>query len=247
MTLHHTVTGSGDPVVLLHAGVADSRMWDPLAPLAHQFTLIAPDLRGFGQSPLPAADEEWSNAHDVLALMDHLDVRDAALVGSSFGGRVAQEVATLAPDRVRRLVLICAASRAVEPTPSVMAFGDEEDKLLEAGDIDAASRLNVDSWIGPDADAQARQLLYEMQRHAFEVQLAAGDVEPAEVEVDLDRLTMPTTVFYGSHDFDLFENIARHLHEHIEGSTLVELSWAGHLPTLERPDEMARLLAGVLA
>ena len=78
--LHHTVSGTGQPVVLIHAGVADSRMWaaqagDGPAGLADRFTLVAPDLRGFGDSPMPAPeDAPWSNAGDVLAVMDHLGI-----------------------------------------------------------------------------------------------------------------------------------------------------------------------------
>jgi 3-oxoadipate enol-lactonase len=247
MILNHTVTGSGDPVVLLHSGVADLRMWAPLAGLAEHFTLIAPDLRGFGQSPPPDAGEEWSNGRDVLALMDHLDIATAAVVGSSYGGRVALEVATLAPERVRRLVLLCSALGGTEPTDSVKAYGAKEDELLEAGDVDGATRLNAETWLGPEADQATHDLLFDMQRRAFDVQMAVEEVEPTEVEVDLSSLTTPTTIYFGGHDFDYFEQIARHLHEHIQGSQLVGLPWAGHLPTLERPAEMTTRLAEALS
>jgi pimeloyl-ACP methyl ester carboxylesterase len=247
MILNHTVTGSGAPVVLIHSGVTDLRMWEPLAGLAEHFTLVAPDLRGFGQSPVPEADEKWSNGRDVLALMDHLEIETAAVVGSSYGGRVALEVATLAPERVRRLVLLCSALAGTDPTESVKAYGAKEEGLLEAGDVDGASRLNAETWLGPEADKAAHDLVFDMQRRAFEVQMAAEEVEPTEVDVDLSRLTMPTTIYFGAHDFDYFEQIARHLHEHIPGSELVGLPWAGHMPALERPAEMTTRLTEALS
>jgi 3-oxoadipate enol-lactonase len=252
MTLHHTVSGTGPPVVLLHAGVADSRMWaaqtgDGPAGLADRFTLVAPDLRGFGSSPMPSPeDAPWSNAGDVLAVLDNVGIASAAVVGCSYGGQVALEVASVAPDRVDRLVLVCSALRRLDPTAAVEAFGDEEEALLDAGDVAAATDLNVRTWLGPSADYATRDLLREMQRHAFDVQLAAEEVDPEEVVVDLARLPMPTTVFYGAHDLDFFANVARHLHEHLPQSELVELPWAGHLPTLERPEEMADRLAAAL-
>jgi 3-oxoadipate enol-lactonase len=252
MTLHHTVSGTGPPVVLIHAGVADSRMWAAQADegpggLADRFTLVAPDLRGFGASPMPSPEDvPWSNAGDVLAVLDKVGFATASVVGCSYGGRVALEVASLAPERVDRLVLVCSALRGLEPTAAVEAFGDQEDVLLEAGDVDAATDLNVRTWLGPDADDAARELLRDMQRQAFEVQLAADEVDPEDVAVDLTRVTMPTTVFYGAKDLDFFANVAHHLHEQLPQTDLIELPWAGHLPTLERPEEMTDRLATAL-
>lgn len=253
MTLHHTVSGTGPPVVLLHAGVADSRMWSVQAGsgpggLADRFTLVAPDLRGFGRSPEPSPeDAPWSHADDVLTVLDELGIGTASVVGCSYGGRVALELAALAPDRVDRLVLVCSALRGLEPTASVRAFADEEDALLEAGDVAAATDLNVRTWVGPEADDAVRDLVRTMQQRAFEVQLAADEVEAEDVVVDLAAITIPVTVMYGAKDLDHFANVARHLHEHLPQSELVELPWAGHLPTLERPEEMAGRLSAALA
>ena len=85
--------------------------------LAHTFRVIRPDLRGFGETPMPPG--AYADADDVDALLDSLGVTDAAVVGSSFGGRVAMELATLHPARVSSLVLLCAAYRGLEPTESV--------------------------------------------------------------------------------------------------------------------------------
>ncbi|SDO70394.1 Pimeloyl-ACP methyl ester carboxylesterase [Pedococcus dokdonensis] len=249
MLLSHDDEGSGPAVVLLHAGVADRRMWDAVAPvLAHTFRVIRPDLRGFGQTPMPP--EKYADADDVDALMDSLGVTDAAVVGSSFGGRVAMELATLHPTRVSSLVLMCTAYRGLEPTESVKAFGQEEDRLLEAGDVAGATELNVRTFLGPEADGAARALLTLMQRRAFDVQLAADEAdpgpEPRRVEVDPTGIAVPTVVVSGAHDLDHFGDVARLLGEQIPGAETVELDWAGHLPALERPDAVQALLLDVL-
>jgi 3-oxoadipate enol-lactonase len=248
--LHHTVTGSGPAVVLVHAGVADGRMWDATRDaLADSWTVVVPDLRGFGESPEPPADaDDWSNSGDVLDLLDHLGIAEAALVGASFGGRVATEVAATAPDRVTRLVLLAPSAAGMHRGEALQAFADEEDALIEAGDVEAATELNVRTWLGPDADDAARALVHDMQKRAFEVQLAADpDAEPQPVDADPSRISAPTTVVVGAHDFPDFTEVAQRLRDSIPGAELVELDWAGHLPTLERPAETVALVRGALS
>ena len=249
MLLAHAVSGAGAPVVLLHSGVADRRMWDPQVPaLGHRFRVITPDLRGFGETPLPP--ESYADADDIAELLDHLGVADAAVVGSSLGGRVALELATRHPDRVNSMVLLCPAYRGVAPSAAAEAFDAAEDRLLEAGDVAGAVKLNVDTWLGPEATAEVRDQLAAMQRQAFEVQLAAERQDPAperrEVAVDPAKVAVPTVIVTGGLDLDHFQTVAEVLTEQIDGAELVRLPWAAHLPSLERPDAVITLLLDVL-
>lgn len=250
MLLSHEDKGTGPAVLLLHSGVCDRRMWSrQVEALSHSHRVVAPDLPGFGDSALPAGS--FSTHGLLVELLDHLGIEDVAVVGSSFGGRVALELASQAPDRVRSLVLLCAASRGVESTPAAEAFEEEEERLLEAGDVDGAVALNVDTWLGPEADDATRELVRVMQRHAFDVQIPADSwpdpPQPERVEPDLTSITVPTFVVAGGRDLDFFQNVARHLAATIPDSHLVELPWAAHLPSLERPDEVTALLTGFLA
>jgi len=246
LLLHHRVQGSGPAVLLLHAGVCDLRMWQPQwEALTAAHRVIGCDLRGYGQTPLPHQD--YSDAQDVLHLLDHLAVDEFAMVGASYGGHVALQVATAAPGRVNRLVLLCAAADLVQPTADIEDFVAQEDALLDAEDVTGATELNVRTWLGADADEANVALVREMQRNAFAVQLAAGDVESEDGEVDLTRITMPTTVVSGLQDLDYFVSTAQELAASIPAARLVELDWAAHLPSLERPEMMARLLLDALA
>jgi 3-oxoadipate enol-lactonase len=250
MLLAHDDTGAGDPVLLLHAGVADRRMWQPQwEPLAERFRVVRCDMRGWGDTPLPA--ERFSNAEDVMALLDHLNIDRAAIVGSSFGGLVGLEIAVTDPDRISRLVLLCPGFRGLEPTAAAEAFDEREEALAEAGDLDGLVEHNVATWLGPDADEPARDFLREMQRHAFEVQLAA-DARPEQpeldrVDVDPAQIACPTVVASGGHDMDHFQAIAAHLATTIPDARLIELDWAGHLPSLERPEETTELIIDALS
>lgn len=249
MTLHYLDEGDGPTVVFVHAGVADLRMWDQptAALLASGRRVVRCDLRGYGSTPLePGAS--YSDAEDVLALVQDLGVTSFALVGASYGGYVAQQVASADPERVERLVLVCAAGDLCEPDVGLRAFWGEEGRLLDAGDIDGATELNTATWLGPAADDDARTLVRTMQRTAFEHQLAAGDdVHDRELPVTPEVLVMPVTMIVGAHDFDFFRDTARALVDRLPRAELVELEWAGHLPTLERPDEGGRVLLGTLS
>jgi pimeloyl-ACP methyl ester carboxylesterase len=214
-----------------------------------RYRVLAPDLRGFGAHPYEPGP--FSHAGDVLALLDDAGVERAALVGSSFGGRVALEAATTAPDRVSALVLLCTAFRGLPPTPDVEAFGEAEDRLLEAGDVSGAVELNVRTWLGPEAPQGARDLVRQMQARAFELDQAAEALspppEPQGTDVDPQRLTMPALVVRGGRDLLWFQRIAEHLARELPAAELVTLDWAGHLPSLERPEEVSRLLVDFLA
>jgi 3-oxoadipate enol-lactonase len=90
--------------------------------------------------------------------------------------------------------------------------------------------------------------VHDMQKRAFEVQLAADpDAEPQPVDADPSRISAPTTVVVGAHDFPDFAEVAQRLRDSIPGAELVELDWAGHLPTLERPAEAVALVRDALS
>ncbi|MEU4603883.1 alpha/beta hydrolase [Kribbella sp. NPDC023972] len=242
MTIAHWVVGDGPAVLLVHAGVADARMWArQVAELRRDHRVITVDLRGYGETPLePGA--KYSDAGDVLAVLDELGVDSVEAVGSSYGGYVVQQAASRQPERFNRLVLICAPTDGVEPTEDLRAVWAEEERLLEAGDVDGATDLMVRSWIGPEADAEARELLRVMQKRAFDVQLAAGDVDNEEYPVEPEKIGAPVRLITGAHDFGWFGACAAYLAERLPNAEHIDLPWAGHLPTLERPSEALNLI-----
>ena len=243
MVLAHDRLGEvGRPsVVLLHAGVADRRMWDPQwAALGDRFDVVRPDVRGFGESPLPAGS--YRTVDDVVALLDYLEIAEAALVGASYGGRIALEVAGIHPDRVRQLVLLCPSVPGMRRTAALEQFGDSEDRLIEGGDIEGAVALNVRTWLGPNATDAVRAQLAQMQRRAFDLQVSAEDDELELPDFDLAAITVLTLVVSGEHDLDALQIAAADLVATLPNARQLHLDWAGHLPSLERPEEITRLL-----
>lgn len=249
MTLDFDVTGDGPAVLLLHSTVCDRRMWDPqvaaLSAASHRVVRL--DLVGHGGTPVPPG--RFDEAGEVAGLLDRLGIDELALVGASGGGRLALEFAARWPDRVTALALLCTALRGHPAGPGLEAFDEREEALLEAGDVAGAVDLNVDLWLGPEAGDATRELVRTMQRHAFDVQLAAEDVpyEPVRTEPDLSRITAPTLLVTGAHDLPDFREIALHLAGVLPKARHVELDWAGHLPSLERPEAVNELLRDFLA
>ncbi|MCI3928920.1 alpha/beta fold hydrolase [Streptomyces sp. AN091965] len=254
MIVSHDVDGPADApaVVLLHSSVGDRRMWEPQwRPLAQAgFLVVRADFRGCGRTPVATAP--YSDEADVVGLLDALGLADAAFVGSSYGGRVALRVAALHPQRVTALALLCAGRPGHAPGPALRAFGEAEDALLDAGDLDAAAALNARTWLGPEADEETRGRVTRMQRENFAHWFAAhpageeADHELPEPALDLRAVTAPTLAVGGAHDLPDFRRIAAELPGLLPRARHRELPWAGHLPSLERPAEITALLLDFL-
>jgi 3-oxoadipate enol-lactonase len=241
MRRHREVRGEGSPVLLVHAGGLDGRMWAPLAErLEDRFTLVMPDLRGHGRSPLPP--EDYADAEDLIALLDELGMGRAALVGASFGGGVSVELVTAAPERVSALALLAGTLDLGEWSAEIEAFRSQEDALLEAGDVDGAVALGVRTWVRDPAIAG---LVAEMSRTAFELQLGV-EAQARDLPTDLASIAVPTLAVSGRRDLPDFARIADHVAAVVPGAQRAEVPDAGHLLALERPDATAELLVRFL-
>jgi pimeloyl-ACP methyl ester carboxylesterase len=244
MTIEHEVVGAGPTVLLVHAGVADARMWAAqVEDLRRDHQVITVDLRGYGRTPL-APGAKYSDAGDLLEVIEGYE--PLAVVGSSYGGYVVLQAVSRAPERFSRVVLLAPPVDGIEPTDDLRALWAGENELLEKGDIDGATALNVRTFLGPEAGDEARELLHTMQKRAFELQLAAGDVDNEEYDVMPERITVPVRLFVGAHDLEFFRLGAQHLAGQLSDVEFTELPWAGHLPTLERPAEGVALVRDAL-
>ena len=235
--LHVEQAGAGPDVVLVHAGVADGRMWDSQwVDWAARRRVTRLDLRGFGRSDLP--EGTYSHAGDVLAVLDALGIERAALVGASFGGRVALDLAASQPDRVSGLVLADAGLPDHAWSAEIQAFGAAEDEAIEAGDLDRAAEVNVDFWL-PTASEAVRAAIREQQRNAFALQVGRDDEEVLltdDLTARLGAVDVPTLVLVGERDYADFHAIADRLAAELPDARRATISGAGHLPSLEQPD-----------
>jgi pimeloyl-ACP methyl ester carboxylesterase len=245
MSLYCEVKGSGAPVLFLHQGIVDGRVWDnQWVSFAPSFKLVRCDLAGFGRSPI--SDVPISHARDVAAALDEIGVSGAAVVGGSLGGRVALELAVGRPDLVRALVLVAAALPGVDWSQEMRAYGAAEDDAMAAQDLDAATELNLRMWVdGPgrtaaEVDPAVRAAVAEMQRRALELQAPHWEVVEEQMLVPdigerLGAVHVPTLVLVGEEDVDDFQRLAKSMADEIPGARLATIPGTAHVPNLERP------------
>lgn len=250
--LSYTVTGDGPPVVLVHAGVADHRMWDAVVPaLAERHTVIRYDLRGFGASPPPAGP--FSETEDLRRLLSHLGHGRVRLIGASWGGRVAVDFTLAHPDRVHSLTLLAPPWPGYGWSAEMVAYDEAETAALEAGDLDAAVRVGLDMWLrGParrweDVDAGPAERLRGPLRTALANQHTVGEYSQGVTDGDIATIAVPTLVGIGRLDIADFQDIGRRYAAGIPRATLVEFSTAGHLVALDASAELAAALGPFLA
>ncbi len=246
--LHVEVTGDGAAVVLVHAGIADSRMWEPQwTTWPKAYKVIRFDLRGFGRSSAPAG--AYCPAADLLAILDGLDIARAVVVGSSFGGLASLDLAATRPDRISGLVLASIPLPDHAWSAEFEQFGDAETAAIEAGDLDLATEVNVDFWLG-SAPEPIRNAIREQQRRAFELQVGA-DADDSLLSADLGgqlgTLSVPTLVIDGADDVADFRLIADQLGRTIRNCERATIAGSGHLPSLERPEAFDAVVRPFLA
>jgi 3-oxoadipate enol-lactonase len=234
-------------VLLLHAGIADRRMWaaqtEALEAAGHH--VVAPDLPGYGDAALEPGEVAYV---DVAA--SHLS-EPAAVVGCSFGGRVALELAFHRPELVDRLVLVGAGLGSWDWSEATQADFAEEEELVERGDLAGAAAQQARMWLAAGADPIVRELTEAMTIRSYEQQLPleesvqASWPQPPAAE-QLADIDAPTLVIVGTEDVADILAMADRLAAGIPGARLATIEGAGHLPSLERPDELNRLLLDFL-
>ncbi|WP_166671249.1 alpha/beta fold hydrolase [Cryobacterium psychrophilum] len=258
-SLYYETAGhiSAPALLLLHAGIAHLRMWDlQVAALAAHHYVIRFDARGFGRTE--AEDKPFSNRADALALLDHLGVDRATLVGCDRGGTIALDLAVAHPERVAGLVTIGAGPSGfpeVELSEAEDTIFDSLDAAFNAKDPEGISRLEVLLWaVGPlrrenDLDPSFLQSAYAMNLD----NAAHFDEHPFPQPLDppaADRVVeimVPALVTVG--EFDLTPALAEYeyLLEVMPQASGCTFRDAAHLPSVEHPKEFQSVLVSWLA
>jgi 3-oxoadipate enol-lactonase len=251
--IHFERRGAGEPLILLHAGVADSRMWEPqVAAFAQHFDVITPDIRGYGESDLPAA--EWNPRADVLELMDRLQLQRAHLVGCSIGGGFVLDFALDHPDRASKIVLVGPGVGGVEEDPNHKDLYAEAEAAYETKDVGVMNEADMRLWLdGPYrpkgyVKEPLRSLFLEMNRKNLEVDWSAAPttkLEPPAAQ-RLQDVTAPTLVIVGDKDVAPIVEVCDLLVSSIPGAHKAVIQDAAHLPNLEHPEEFNRLVLDFL-
>jgi 3-oxoadipate enol-lactonase len=243
--LFYDVSGTGDAVVLIHAGGVDSRMRDhQVKSFAQHYRVVRYDTRGIGQSHVVDRDRAFSNQQDLRDLLGSLGVERAHIVGASGGGSLAIDFAIESPRLVNALVLVAPGlSGYIGTSAEVERFDQDQTAALERGDVEAAVELTLRLWLdgprrSPDlVDPALRRWVGGMYRHSFQQAVGTGPPQPMDPPAldRLNELTAPTLVVVGDLDTDMMHAIADLLAARVQGARKVTIHGGGHMVSMEQP------------
>ena len=238
--LSYEIAGAEHPLVLVHGFSLDTRIWDDQIPaFARHYQVVRYDLRGHGRSALPGSDGFY-HADDLRALLDHLGIERAHLLGLSLGAAIATEFVLAYPERASALV-------AVDPVLWGHAWSPEYaaslDALAEAARVGGASAARV-AWLAhppfaptlerPTVAPRLRTIVAEYSGWHWENDDPGLLPDPVAAQ-RLEAIAVPTLAVVGEHDLPDFHAIAQTLGRRIPGARLVVLPGVGHLPNMEDP------------
>ena len=245
--LYYELAGAGQPLVLVHAGVADSRQWNNEFPaLARDYRVLRYDMRGYGQS-LPVAGE-YSHLADLLTLLDALGLDEPLLLlGCSMGGTLALDFALEYPGRVKALILVGSGPSGLDLDIPGHPQQEAAEAAYEAGDLDRLAELEAQIWfdgIGrtpQQVDPEMRALALDMNRLALthEARQLGERLPNAAIPAAerLGELQVPLLALVGEHDLPYLHAAAGYMVENAPAARKVVLPDAAHLANLDHPDQ----------
>jgi pimeloyl-ACP methyl ester carboxylesterase len=253
--IYYEADGSGHPLVLVHAGIANLRMWDEQVPIfAPHYRVIRYDTRGWGRTETEQV--EFSNRGDLAAVLDHLGEQSAFVLGLSRGGSIALDFALDYPDRADALIVAAGGvgGYETEESPEEAAIWQEAERHEQAHDwawlADFETRFWVDGASQPAgrADPVIRARVHDWILTTYQAEKNEGLPEPLRPPASerLTSLRLPVLSMVG--DLDEPDTIAacRHLAEVVPGVRFEEFHGAGHLFNLEQPERFNQLVLDFL-
>jgi len=251
VVLYHRIDGEGEPLLLLNGVAMSVSSWEPIArPLAEGFHLVRSDFRGQLMMPVAPPADVTHHAEDVVALLDHLELETAHLVGTSFGGVMATLVAGRYPDRVRSLITIAAAHGFYEE----MADEVELWKAACRRSLDSGDHGHLSDVLDPVIFSSSYIESHREERAMRRAQIAAlpdiwfeglfGLLDSAHslrLRGELAAIRCPTMVVAAELDAFVPLGRARSLAESIRGARFEVIKGAGHAVVVEQPQRVADL------
>jgi pimeloyl-ACP methyl ester carboxylesterase len=254
--IYYETAGEGQPLVMIHAGVADHRQWNnEFARFAKSYRVLRYDLRGYGESE--PVEGDFSHLADLVALLEYLQLsQPLILIGCSMGGGMALEFALEHPERVTALILLGSGPEGLVldvPVPPILA---EAEQAYKAGDLDRTAELETRAWFDgvgrtlDRVDPAMRQLAYEMNRTALAHDAKGLGKRLPDTQTPaagrLDALTVPVLALVGANDFPYAHLAAGIMADKIPVAQKAVIPAAAHLANMDQPAEFQRLVAEFL-
>jgi pimeloyl-ACP methyl ester carboxylesterase len=247
--LYYETLGQGHPLVLIHGGYMDRRMWDDqFHPFAQHYRVIRYDVRGFGKSELPPVP--YADRQDLFELLKYVGIEKTYLLGLSLGGVIAIDFTLDYPDMVDALILV---GSPVPGFPIELLYTEEQleqqrsrwaafEEAIQERNIPAmVDALMEDPTLVPSSNyPAARQLVRNnLAEYSFAWVLDPApkqDLDPPAYE-RLAEIHVPTLIMLGAQDDPRLFKDADKLERDIVGASRVTIAEAHHMPNMEKPEE----------
>jgi 3-oxoadipate enol-lactonase len=247
--LYYEVAGEGQPLVLIHGNVLDHRYWDEqFLPLSKRFQIIRYDVRGYGKSPIPGPDVEYSDYDDLKSLLDYLGIEKAHICGAYYG--IAADFAIAHPNKCLSLIAAApwvngysspALQKASELFFRPWAIILKEQGAGPARDFWLNSEMYKEVFQKPGTLEKVKQMvdessfwfhLYKNKRHLLRPP-AAGR---------LHEIKLPTLIVTAEYDLEFCKEVADLMEREIAGAKKVSIQGAGHYMNMDKPEEFNRIV-----
>ncbi len=257
--IYYEVAGEGETLLLSHAGFVDSGMWDDQwKPFAEKYHVIRYDMRGYGKSS--KLDHPVCRRDDLAALLNHLKVEKAHLLGCSMGGEIVIDFTLEYPERVISLIPVSAVPSGFQmqgqPPQELM----EMIQAAQNGDLKRESELQMRVWIdGPfrhpeQVDMNVRERAAKMnkipvQNATFmkaDAQPSPNPLNPPAIQ-QLDTIKVPTLIIAGALDNSEIVRGADVMQKGIPHAKKLIIEGTAHMPNMEKPTEFNKAVLDFLS
>lgn len=231
--INYTITGEGDPIVLIHGFGLDSRIWQKqVEELSKTNKVITYDLRGFGKSSIPT--QRYSHSEDLNELLKELNIQNPIIVGHSFGGEIAGEYALKFPNEVNSLVLISPSLRGVKPNSEFEIYRE----LGKAKDIEGLRKRILEKPTFKDfpEGSEEMELIKEIVNDYSGFHFTEEDPrEHIEGNQEIMNIQCPVDILIGERDEEVQKEVAMKFKDEI-GLDAKVIPDCGHIGILYKPE-----------
>ena len=254
--IYYETAGDGMPLVMIHAGVADSRQWNnEFAFFAQSRRVLRYDMRGFGKSE--SVEGEFSPMGDLVALLETLKVNEPlVLMGCSMGGGLAMDFALSYPTRARALIMVDSGPSGLELDIPPLPKYAEAEQAFKAGDLERVAEIETQIWFDgmgrtpEQVNQPMRKLLYEMDLKALDYEVRRLGKRLPNTQIPafsrLAELKIPVLVIVGTHDTPYTLAAADYMLEKLPSARKVTIEDAAHLPNMDQPHEFQVIIKDFL-
>ncbi|SFL37584.1 Pimeloyl-ACP methyl ester carboxylesterase [Gracilibacillus orientalis] len=242
--------GTGENLLLLHAGIADSRMWDKeFHLLSEKYRVVRLDLPGYGSSDFTGVNYSYSNI--INELLTHLDINHTHILAASFGGKIAIDFYLENPEKCLSLALLSPALSGWEDSSYLQEYEEGEEKLLQEGKIEETAQFNYETWILRNRDPElinsdVKQLVIDMQIKSLtkpEPDHPCEEIETEDNILQIKDIRVPVLIINGKYDVQDFHDISELMSKELPSVKRITIPDAAHLANLESPELFFKMIS----